>query len=474
VTRRRRRGAAGVAVVALVVLGACGSGGDRSAKRSPTTRPTTTRPTLTTTGGGDSLPNSAAWATYGGDDVRTGLAVDGPRDGATAAHRWSSPQLDGDIYAQPLVVGSLVVVATERDTVYALHASDGTVAWQRNLGTPVPGANLPCGNIDPVGITGTPVVDPVAQRVYAVAFVQPGRHLLFALDLHDGSVVGSAPVDPPGSEPVVQNQRGALTLHDGRVFVPFGGRNGDCGSYHGRVTAVDVSSGAPGRVTSYTLPTQREGGFWAPPGASLLPDGSLLLTSGNSSSQSTYDYGNSVVRLTPSLALADSFAPSNWESLNATDTDLGSTGPVVLPDERVFQVGKSGVGYLLSATKLGGVGGELTSTRVCPTSAFGTVAHDGTSMFVPCLDGVRRVSAAGDRLAVTWTAALDTPGPPLLTRDAVWTVATGNGTLVALARDTGKVLRSTRLGSVPSRFTAPGAGDGLVVVGADRTILAYG
>ncbi len=469
---RRRRGAAVVAALILVVLGACSSG-DSGGASAP--RPSTTRPRATSSTGDTKAPSTsgATWATYGGDNVRSAVTGDGPASAGIATHRWSSPQLDGEIYAEPLVVGTLVVVATEHDTVYALHASDGTIVWQRNLGSPVAGSDLPCGNIDPVGITGTPVVDPGAHRVYVVALVQPIRHVMFALDLADGSVVGSKPVDPPGSDPTVQNQRAALTLHGGHVFVPFGGRDGDCGQYHGRVTAVDVSNGAPGAATSYTLPTQREGGFWAPPGASVSSDGSLLLASGNSTSQSAYDYGNAVVRLTPSLTLADSFAPSDWQSLNATDTDLGSTSPVVLPADRVFQIGKNGVGYLLAATKLGGIGGELTSARVCGT-VFGSVAHDGTTMYVPCVDGVRQVSAAGDRLTVGWSAGLDTPGPPVVTADAVWTIATGGDTLVALARDTGKVLRSFRIGSVPSRFTAPGAGDGVVVVGAGRMIVAYG
>src|SRR5205807_747858 len=144
-----------------------------------------------------------------------------------------------------------------------------------------------------------------------------------------------------------------------RVLVPFGGRFGDCGTYHGQVVSVPVSLNSVGPPTSFTLPTGREGGFWAPPGATVDGSGNMFLTSGNSDSRAAFDYGNSVVRLGPDLKLADSFAPTNWAALNASDGDLGSTGPVLLPNNRVFQVGKAGVGYLLDSTHLGGVGGQV-------------------------------------------------------------------------------------------------------------------
>src|SRR5207248_2028088 len=150
--------------------------------------------------------------------------------------------------------------------------------------------------VDPVGITSTPVIDMTANRIYAVGMVQPGHHMLFELDLTSGALVGSMPVDAADSDPSVQNQRAALTLSNGRVFIPYGGRLGDCGDYHGRVVSVSVSAAGPGSLSSYLLPTQREGGFWAPPGAAVASDGSLYLASGNSSGSGTYDYGNSVVR----------------------------------------------------------------------------------------------------------------------------------------------------------------------------------
>jgi len=389
--------------------------------------------------------------------------------------RWVSPSVDGDIYAQPLVVGGRVVIATENDSVYSLDASDGHVVWRTHVGEPVPGSSLPCGNVDPVGITGTPVVDVDARRIYAVGMVRPGRHVLFELDLATGHLVDSVPVDAAGADPRVHNQRAALTLTNGKVFVPFGGRYGDCGDYHGRVVSVSVSASALGPVASYTLPTQGQGGFWVPPGAAVAADGSLYLASGNSSSTTSYDYGNSVVRLGADLRLRDAFAPTNWETLNEEDADLGATGPVLLPASRVFQVGKNGVGYLLDAEHLGGIGGQLQVGRVCAGGeAFGGVAHDGDTLFVPCSNGVVEVSVSGDTFTVGWTARLSKPGPTIVTDGAVWTVATRDGHLVELDRASGATIASPSIGAVPSQFTSPAAGYGLVVVGTGRTVSAFG
>src|SRR5262249_20304221 len=161
------------------------------------------------------------------------------------------------VYAQPLIVGDRVIVATANDTVYALRASDGGVEWHTHLGDPVPASALPCGNVDPVGITSTPVVDGAANRVYAVGMVQPGRHVLFALALDTGRRVASTRVDAEGADPAVHNQRSALTLANGKVYVPYGGRFGDCGDYHGRVVSVAVNGTSLGTPRSYTLPTKR-------------------------------------------------------------------------------------------------------------------------------------------------------------------------------------------------------------------------
>jgi outer membrane protein assembly factor BamB len=465
-----------VTALALVLLGACSSSSHKTsppASSSPSS-PTTASP-ATTAAPAAHPANPANWFTYNGNNQRTGLANQGPAHPDTSTNTWTSPELDGDIYAQPLIVGDVVYVATENDTAYALHVSDGSIIWQRHFGEPVAGDALPCGDVDPVGVTGTPVVDTRAQRMYVVGMVKPAQHMLFALDTRTGKLLDKTVVDAPGLDPRVQNQRSALTLSAGKVFVPFGGRFGDCGPYHGAVVSVATTAKGLGAVNSFTLPTGRAGGFWVPPGMTQMPDGSFLVASGNSFSTTTYDYGSSVVKLSPALKLVDSFAPKDWAQLNETDADIGSTGPVLLPNNRVFQVGKHGIGYLLDANHLGGIGGQLFTGDVCHGStAFSAVAHDGNTLFVPCSNGVVEVLVSGDSFKIGWTAPLNTPGPTIVTDNAVWTVATVPSKLTALDRTSGNQLTSKFIGASASRFVAPSVVNGVVYVAPGRHVYAFG
>ena len=325
-----------------------------------------------------------------------------------------------------------------------------------------------------MGITGTPVIDARTNRLYVVGLIQPTRDVLFALDATTGRVVASVRVDASGSDPAVQNQRGALTLAHGAIFIPYGGRYGDCGNYHGRLVKVAVSAAGFGKLVSYTVPTQREGGFWAPPGPVLASDGSVYLASGNSSSSSAYDDGNSVVRLTQNLRLIDSWAPTDWATLNASDSDVGSTSPVLLTANRVFQIGKQGIGYLLDARHLGGIGGELYAGDICRgAGVFGGIAHEGNTMFVPCTNAVVQVTVNGNTFSTGWTTPISTPGPTVIANAAVWTIATDNGDLIALDQTTGRPLSSHHLGPVPSRFTSPAIGDNQVIAPAGNAIYAF-
>jgi outer membrane protein assembly factor BamB len=463
----------------VVVVAACSSSAKHSqppATAAPATNVATTlAPHEASTSAPAPVGQAVRWSTYYGAESRSGSASDGPASPATVHKLWSAA-VDGLIYAQPLIVGNRVVVATENNSVYVLNAANGSVVWHTRVGNPVPNSALPCGDVDPVGITGTPVVDVRANRVYAAALVrQPLRTMLFALDLTTGRILASTGVDAPGSDPAAQNQRSALTFVNGFVYVPFGGRFGDCGTYHGRVVAVKTTARGFGAVTSYTLPTQGQGGFWTPPGAATASDGSLFLASGNSASSGGYDYGNSVVRLSSSLRLLDAWAPADWKALNGRDGDIGSTSPVLLPGNLVFQVGKNGVGYLLDANHLGGIGGEVHSAEVCRgSSAYGGVARVGNILFVPCSDGVVEVNVQGHAFSTGWKASIDTPGPTIVANGAVWAVATGSGALIAINASTGAQLTSQSIGSVPSRFTSAAAGGRRVVVGAGGVVEAFG
>ncbi|MFL5907244.1 MAG: PQQ-binding-like beta-propeller repeat protein, partial [Solirubrobacterales bacterium] len=137
---------AGLATAALVAAIGCGSGA------SPDTSSATVPGANVAKAKG-----SANWPTYHGNNARTGIDTTSPA--LASPHRAWAKRLDAAVYAEPLVVGSRVYTATENNTVYALNAKNGHVAWKRHLGTPVQGGTLPCGNIEPItGITGTPAI----------------------------------------------------------------------------------------------------------------------------------------------------------------------------------------------------------------------------------------------------------------------------------------------------------------------------
>ncbi len=414
--------------------------------------------------------SSGAWPTYQHDGARSGVD---PAASAfvTPARRWST-SIDGDVYAQPLTVGARVVVATEDDTLVAVQAGTGRVQWSTTLGQPVPGGDLPCGNIDPSGITGTPVIDPGTNTVWVVALVQPGQHVLAALDLGTGAVRVRRVIDPQGSDPRVEQQRGALTLSGGRVYVPFGGLFGDCGAYHGYLVGVDTRSPSSSPLV-YQVPAQRQAAIWAPGGAALAPDGTLLVATGNGSATTTYDGGNSVIRLSPDLHQLDSFTPTNSPELNATDTDLGSTAPLQVGGGLIFQIGKAGVGYLLRADHLGGVGGQAYSAQVCG-SVLGATTYASPLIIVPCEDGLvalRLGSGGQPSFTVAWRDSTLTAGPTIVANGTAWAMDRNVGDLVGLDITTGAVRARVHVGG-SNHFAAAASGGGQVYAAAGGQLVA--
>jgi len=459
-------------VVALTLSAACSSGGhhqERSgAVNPPSSDPTTSTPPSTAKAAGPALSASDDWLTYHHDAGRSGVAGDqGPLGAIRKA--WTSPSLDGKVYAQPLIAGDLVIVATEGDSVYALARDSGAVVWRAALGQPVSGRSLPCGNIDPSGITGTPVVDAGAGTVDVVAFLADGpHHELFALDLATGAVRWHRTIDPPGLSPKVEQERGAATLSGGRVFVPFGGLLGDCGAYKGAV--VSVAADGSGDLGAYIVPTTREAGIWAPGGPVVDGGGHIWVATGNSESNSRFDYGNAVIHLSPALSAVDYFAPTNWAALNRDDTDLGSTTPVLLPGGRVFVVGKEGIGFLLDQAHLGHEGGQLFSARVCGGS-FGSAAVAGGLVYVPCVDGLVALRTGADRFDVAWRSPSVSTAAPIVAGGAVWAVD-AKGTLTAYDPATGVPRFTSALGPV-TRFGSPAAAKGLLVAATDSQVVGF-
>ena len=411
--------------------------------------------------------SSSDWTTYHHDAARSGVSDDQAPIGQVRK-LWDST-LDADMYAQPLVVGGHVIAATEGNSVYAFDAASGAQIWRAPLGTPVDGGSLPCGNIDPSGITGTPVTDTSSNTLYVVAFLAAGtHHELFALDVGNGAVRWHRPIDPPGLSGRVEQLRGALTITNGRVYIPYGGLLGDCGPYKGAV--VSSALDGKGDVTSYVVPTTRKAAIWHPGGPAV--DGSgLFVSTGNSESSGRFDYGNAVVHLSPQLQAVDYFAPTNWLRLNQGDVDLGSIGPALVGTNRVLAAGKEGIAFLLDRAHLGDIGGSIASVQVCNGGAFGTAAVQGTTVFVPCTDGLVAVNTAGDKLARTWRRP-GRAGPPIVAGGLVWDLD-GSGTLAAYDPATGQQRFSVEVGDPASRFVSLSAAGGRLFVAPSNKLTAF-
>jgi outer membrane protein assembly factor BamB len=403
---------------------------------------------------------------YHYDQARTGTVTNMP-DPQSLSRQWTV-HLDGAVYAEPLVVGNHVLVATEHDSLYALDPENGQVQWRTTVGTPVPLANLPCGDIDPLGITGTPVYDPQTGLVFAVAEVTGPGHVLVGLDVTTGRVRVRRLMDPPGMNPLAHQQRAALALAGGRVYVAFGGLDGDCGEYHGTVVASRTDGNGP--LLTYQVPTAREGGIWATPGPVIDAQGNLYVAVGNGvATEGSWDHTDSVLRLSPTLRLEDSFAPSTWQSDNASDADLGSMGPVLLPNGLLYADGKSAKGYLLQANHLGGVGGQLQTISLC--SAYGGAAVSGQAMLIPCIDGLRQLTLVGDaQLVVGWHAPGQVTGSPVVGGQTVYSLDP-SGTLYALDSASGAI-RTTVVVGATSRFATPTLWQGQIFVGTMTGVTA--
>jgi outer membrane protein assembly factor BamB len=390
---------------------------------------------------------------------------------------WQAP-LDGKVYASPLVVGGEVVAATENGSLYGLDAVSGAVRWRSHLADPVPGSALPCGDIDPVGITGTPVADPATGLVYAVTTGNaPGgavQHVLWSVDTATGQVRAQRPVDAPGADPTTHLQRGALLLANHTVYIAYGGNYGDCGQYLGRVVGVPATGNGP--TTTFAVPTTREGGIWAAAGPAALPDGDLLVTTGNGDAESgPWDHSDSILRLSPQLGLLDGFAPTQWAQENSEDADLGSTGPVILPGgSGVIGAGKGGGIYLADAAALGGVGGQRAQLDNCQAYGGGAaapVSGGGAVAYLPCSTGLLQVRVPGPgQLARGWQAPSQITGSPIVVGTTVWSLQQ-DGVLDGLDAASGAVRASLSVGDA-TRFATPAASGNALYLPTNHGITA--
>lgn len=472
---------------------------------------------------GAALPASAQTvATYHGHADRSGNFVMPQFTWARARtlhlDTGFAPRFTGHLYAQPLYwrpagsTSGILIVASESNVVAAIDSRSGATLWSRSLGPPAPLSTFPCGNIDPLGVTGTPVIDPASGTLYLDAMVLDGgrpHQRVYALSLGDGAVKPGWPIDVADAlraaghrfDPRVQNQRAALLLLNGTVYIGFGGFYGDCGDYHGWV--VGVPTGRPDHVLVWRSQA-RGGAVWAPGG--IASDGRFLyFSTGNTFGARKWAGGEAVFRMPPSLQSSGGpssfFAPADWRQLDASDLDLGATNPLPLAlqggaQPLLLALGKDRRAYLLDRQNLGGIGGSLVSRRVAARpilTAPALYAQDGSAEVVfqgrgadcPSVrDGdltvLRIIPGNPPGLATAWCGAMSGRGAPIVTttdgasEPIVWILgAEGDNRLHGFRGDNGTALYTGPPLQGLRHFQTLIAADNRLFVGADGRLYAF-
>lgn len=316
---------------------------------------------------------------------------------ATKFGKKGSWTLDGNIFAQPLYASGLdipgkgtknvIFVATEHCSVYALNADSpgSTALWKKSFLDSSNGVTAASGTTSgrtslgsEVCITGTPVIDPNAGTMYvSVMTAQNGteRHHLHAIDIRTGSskmtpVKITATVDGIGVgknadnkitfKPSTQNQRAALLLHNGIVYVAFGSFS-DIQPYHGWLFAFSASNLSQLAALNVT-PDTEGGAIWqAGSGPAADSDGNVYFITGDGG-YATGDFGDSFVKVKltgSSFTVMDWFTPYNEHCINVADLDLGSGGPMLLPPQGgahpnlIVAGGKEGRIYVVDRDNMG-------------------------------------------------------------------------------------------------------------------------
>ena len=339
--------------------------------------------------------------------------------------KFSQP-VDGWVYAQPLYVPgvsipnmgthNVVYIATENDSVYAFdgdtkQAALWTVSFLSPGVTAVPAADTGQPNLEPqIGITGTPVIDPVASILYVVAKTKVTAgptyyYHLHALDLATGTEKLGGPIVISGSvmgkgtdadggvvtlSSLHELQRPGLALSGGVLYIAFGAHGDHYPYWHGWVLGYDATTLAQ-KFVYCTTPDADEGSIWqSGSGIAVDPQGSLYVETGNGSfdgDTAGRDLAMSVVKLSPAGALVDWFAPYDAVALSNADVDLGSAGPMILPDQTgpnphlVIGSGKPGYMYLIDRDQMGHINAAGDTQIVQKVTVHPNTAGNGSGIF---------------------------------------------------------------------------------------------
>ncbi len=430
----------------------------------------------------------------------------------------------GSMWASPLYLengpagkGVFFAVTTGNDVI-ALDEVTGSVIWMKNIGSSPQSSGAGCGSIHPIGILSTPVIDPQTRTIYvagAIGTTTIMRHEVHALSVDDGTEKAGWPVDAATANAATasfsvmpQNQRSALSLVGGTLYVAYGGHVGDCGNYHGWV--LGISAANPKMSGAWSTGGVGEG-IWAAGGMASDGNGVFAMTGNSTAGVATHLDSEEVVRLTGLAAFtrsnANTYFPITWRTMDSADADLGSNSPVYVqvpgatPSSYIVAISKDGHMFLLDSTNLGGMNGHVVDFSVAAsgmsihavpaayTTAAGVHVTFSTDTGAMCPTGMANgpmimsvlIPAGSPPVPrVVWCAALTGPEvtSPIATTtngsaDAiVWYMS--NNSLVGVDGDTGAtVVTSSDTCTGIRRWTSPIAVKGRIVVGGDGNLCSW-
>ena len=482
---------------------------------------------------GDSQMTSASVLERNGGPTREGHWVQPTLTKAAAAKMTLdadfSATFQGNMYASPLYVGhgpggkgAFIAVSTD-NVVAALDEVTGATLWAKTLGSAPGSKGQACGaSLDPVGILGTPVIDEKSGTIYVAAPIGTDsveRQEVHALSIADGAPRAGWPVNVSAMKAgslafntKFQNQRSALSLVNGIVYVGYGGFPGDCDDYHGWIIAIDAAD--PSKTGAWATAGQSEA-IWASGG--FASDGTSIFPVTGNGKASSRDESNSesILRISGLAQFQKSneneFYPSTWKSMDSADVDLGSSNSLLMripgasmPDRVLVTMGKDGKIFLVDPSHLGGSDGQLAALQVANpampaltgvktsptayTTANGTYLAFTVESAPDCPNNVIGRAVMGVKISggspPTATVAWCTPGPnppsaPISTTTdgksnaIVWFA--NNGQLKGVDGDTGESIFDGGSGSCTGvqRWTSPIAVKGRIVVGANGKLCSW-